>query len=106
MDTVLFEGYGLLITPWKLIGYFGVFMFTSRWFVQVWASKKAGRPTVPALFWVLSMMGSFLCLAYFTFGKNDSVGILAYLFPSFISAYNLKLELTHRKNTDAAGTEE
>lgn len=97
MDTILFENYGLVITPWKLIGYLGVFMFTSRWFVQVWASKKAGKPTVPVLFWVLSMCGSMLCLLYFTLGKNDSVGILAYLFPSFISAYNLKLEISHRK---------
>ncbi len=37
-----------------------------------------------------------MCLAYFVFGKNDSVGILAYLFPSGIAAYNLFLDRQHR----------
>ena len=97
MDETLIFIFGVRVTAWKLIGYGGVFMFTSRWFVQVWASKKAGRPVVPRLFWLLSMAGSLMCLLYFVFGKNDSVGVLAYLFPSAISGYNLYLDLTHSK---------
>ena len=100
MNETLIYILGVRVTAWKLIGYGGVFMFTSRWFIQVWASKKAGRPVVPRLFWFLSMAGSLMCLMYFIFGKNDSVGVLAYLFPSAISAYNLYLDLTHRKNSD------
>ena len=100
MNETLIYILGVRVTAWKLIGYGGVFMFTSRWFVQVWASKKAGRPVVPRLFWFLSMAGSLMCLMYFIFGKNDSVGVLAYLFPSAISAYNLYLDLTHQKNSD------
>ena len=94
-ETLLFI-FGVRITAWKLIGYGGVFMFTSRWFVQLWASRKAGRPVVPRLFWLLSMAGSLMCLFYFIFGKNDSVGVLAYLFPSVIAAYNLYLDITHK----------
>lgn len=97
MNETLFIFLGIRITAWKLIGYAGVFMFTSRWFVQVWASRQAGKPVVPILFWLLSVAGSLLCLFYFIFGKNDSVGILAYLFPSAISAYNLYLEIKYRK---------
>jgi lipid-A-disaccharide synthase-like uncharacterized protein len=41
----------------------------------------------------MSVSGSLLLLAYFTFGKNDSVGILSNLFPVFIALYNLYLEL-------------
>jgi len=89
---------GIRITAWKLVGYAGVFLFTSRWFVQVWASKRAKRPTIPRLFWLLSMAGSLLCLLYFVFGKNDSVGIMAYLFPCFVSGYNLYLDITHKRN--------
>ena len=98
MNEVLFEIFGIQVTAWKLIGYCGVLMFTGRWFVQLWASRKAGKPTMPRLFWLMSMMGSMLCLVYFIFGKNDSVGVLAYLFPSAVSAYNLYLDITHHKN--------
>ena len=31
------------VTPWKLIGYLGVFIFAARWLVQVIASHRAGR---------------------------------------------------------------
>lgn len=97
MDQVLIDIFGVEITAWKLIGYSGVLMFTGRWFVQLWASRKAGKPTMPRLFWIMSMSGSLLCLMYFIFGKNDSVGVLAYLFPSGVSAYNLYLDITHHK---------
>jgi lipid-A-disaccharide synthase-like uncharacterized protein len=98
MNETILILFGVRITAWKLIGYTGVFLFTSRWFVQVLASRRAKRPTIPRLFWVLSMAGSLLCLLYFVFGKNDSVGILAYLFPCFVSGYNLYLDITHQKN--------
>jgi len=98
MNETLVILFGVRVTAWKLVGYTGVFMFTSRWFVQVWASKRAKRPIIPRLFWLLSMAGSLLCLLYFVFGKNDSVGILAYLFPCFVSGYNLYLDITDKKN--------
>lgn len=100
MNEVITIIAGVHITAWKLIGYIGVLMFTSRWFLQLWASKKAGKPTMPRLFWVLSMAGSLLCLLYFVFGKNDSVGILAYIFPCCVSAYNLYLDITHSKKEE------
>ena len=101
MHTDLITFMGVTITGWKIVGYLGVFMFTSRWFLQMIASRKAGRPVVPRLFWILSMAGSLMCLAYFSFGKNDSVGILGYLFPSVVSLYNLILDTRHR-NKDKA----
>jgi lipid-A-disaccharide synthase-like uncharacterized protein len=45
------------------------------------------------MFWYMSVTGSVLLLAYFTFGKNDSVGILSNLFPALIAGYNLYLDL-------------
>jgi len=38
-----------------------------------------------------------LLLSYFTFGKNDSVGVLSNLFPAGVAAYNLVLDLKHKK---------
>ena len=98
MNDVIANVFGVVVTPWKLIGYLGVALFAGRWFVQMWASRRAGKPTMPVLFWYMSMSGSLLLLCYFIFGKNDSVGILSNLFPTFIAAYNLYLELTHRRD--------
>jgi len=87
----------LIITGWKIWGFCGVAMFTGRWFVQMFYSRRAGRPVLPLAYWFMSLTGSFMLLTYFLFGKNDSVGILSHLFPSFVASYNLLLELKHRK---------
>ncbi len=99
MNDVLLQfplfGKPVIITAWKLIGYAGVAIFAGRWFVQLAASHRAKRSTIPRLFWYMSLLGSVLLLSYFTFGKNDSVGILSNLFPSFIAGYNLFLDVRH-----------
>lgn len=102
MNNVLIQAFGVAVTPWKLIGYLGVALFAGRWFVQLWASRQTGKPVLPALFWYMSISGSALLLAYFVFGKNDSVGILSNLFPMFVALYNLRLHvrnLPERHNT-------
>ena len=95
---------GVTLTPWKLVGYAGVALFAGRWFVQLYYSRKRGKPVVPTVFWLMSISGSLLLLAYFTFGKNDSVGVLSNLFPAGVAAYNLYLDLVHKRaKREAAG---
>ena len=86
------------ITPWKAVGFLGMALFTSRWFVQVYATRKHKRVVMPLAIWILSVCGSVLLLAYFTVGKNDSVGILSNLFPVFVSVYNLMMHLRHHRD--------
>ena len=97
MDQHLYEGevFGrmLVITPWKIIGYTGVFLFGGRWFVQLAASRKHKKVIMPRLFWIMSLTGSVCLLSYFTLGKNDSVGILSNLLPAFVAGYNLYLDI-------------
>ena len=97
MLSILHHFHIPVLTVWKLIGYVGVGMFAGRWFVQMLASQRTGKPVMTRLFWIMSLVGSLLCLSYFTFGKNDSVGIISYLFPSAIACYNLILDSRHRK---------
>lgn len=94
--TAMF-GSELVVTPWKIIGYLGVFLFGGRWFVQFYYTRKHKRVVMPTAFWVMSVAGSFLQLSYFIFGKNDSVGVLSNLFPAFVAVYNLLLEMKHAK---------
>jgi lipid-A-disaccharide synthase-like uncharacterized protein len=81
------------VTPWKVVGFMGTFMFTGRWFVQLYYTRKYKRVVMPLSFWWMSVSGSALLLAYFVFGKNDSVGILSNFFPVFVSVYNLVTHL-------------
>lgn len=96
MNQVILQLHGVVFTPWKILGFIGVFMFGGRWAVQFVASRRVGRPVIPKLFWYMSIVGSLLQLMYFVFGKNDSVGVLSNLFPTFTAFYNLWLELKHR----------
>jgi lipid-A-disaccharide synthase-like uncharacterized protein len=102
MNEVIGNYLGVTVTPWKLVGYLGVALFAGRWLVQVYASRARGRPTLPRVFWYMSVTGSLLLLAYFTFGKNDSVGILSNLFPVFIAIYNLYLDLRRPRSDPSA----
>jgi len=100
MNQVLFHIHSIGVTPWKLVGYLGAFMFTSRWFVQLYYTRKLKRVVMPTMFWWLSVSGSVLLLSYFVFGKNDSVGIISNLFPTFVSVYNLIVDLRHRRDQE------
>ncbi|GAB2626890.1 lipid-A-disaccharide synthase N-terminal domain-containing protein [Novilysobacter erysipheiresistens] len=87
---------GLHLSIWKLIGWTGAFMFGGRWLVQFIASKRAGRPMIPRLFWYMSLIGSTMTLSYFIFSHNqDSVGVIQNLFPAFTAAYSLHLDIRH-----------
>jgi lipid-A-disaccharide synthase-like uncharacterized protein len=102
MNETLFHIGVLSVTPMKLIGYAGTFLFGGRWYLQYHASRKLKRSVIPRSFWYLSLIGSACQLAYFIFGKNDSVGVLSNLFPSFVAAYNLYLDITHQRRSEAA----
>ena len=90
--------FNVVVTPWKLIGYLGVLLFAGRWVVQVIATKRHGRPAFPGLFWTMSMAGSALLLAYFVWGKNDSVGVMSNLFPMAVAGYNFFMHQRHKRS--------
>jgi Predicted membrane protein len=72
-------------------------MFGGRWLVQFVASKRAGKPVIPRLFWYMSVVGSLMTLSYFLFSaKQDSVGVLQNIFPAFTALYSLYLDVKHR----------
>ena len=91
------EWTGLHMSPWKIIGLVGALMFGGRWLVQFVASRRAGKPVIPRLFWYMSLLGSAMTLSYFLFSsKQDAVGVVQNLFPSFTAAYSLWLDIRHR----------
>ena len=101
MDEPIVELFNVVVTPWKLIGYLGVLLFAGRWVVQMFATSRHGRPAFPGLFWTMSLAGSVLLLAYFVWGKNDSVGVLSNLFPAAVASYNFMM---HRRAKRSDGS--
>ena len=102
MKDVIVVAFGVTITPWKIVGFVGALMFAGRWLVQAWATRRAGRPTIPRSFWIISLLGSAMVSSYFVWGKNDAVGILTNVLPASVAFYNLMLDIRHaRSNANA-----
>ena len=93
--------FGVAVTPWKIIGLAGALMFAARWLVQAWATKRAGRPTIPRSFWIISLSGSAMVTGYFIWGKNDAVGVLTNLLPASVAIYNLVMDIRSGRRSPA-----
>ena len=79
---------------WKCIGFAGIATFGTRFLVQWLYSERHGESKVPVIFWWQSLIGTFLCLAYFL-RQQDSVGIAGYLLN--VIPYSRNLVLVYRK---------
>jgi lipid-A-disaccharide synthase-like uncharacterized protein len=101
MHKKIINLFGIHVSIWKMIGYLGMAIFASRWFVQMHASRKARKPVMNRMFWMMSLTGSLLLLSYFIFGKPDSVGVLSNSFPSLVALYNLYLDIRHHNELKA-----
>lgn len=100
MNSPLFQILNVVVTPWKLIGYFAVLLFAGRWIVQMLATRAAGKPVIPVTFWSMSLAGSGLLCAYFIWGRSDSVGLIANVFPMGVAIYNLVIDWQARRASD------
>jgi lipid-A-disaccharide synthase-like uncharacterized protein len=81
---------------WKVIGWMGNAVFSSRFLLQWYATEKKKQVVVPTLFWWLSLAGSLLLLIY-ALRQTDSVFIFAYLFPWVPYTRNLIIHYRHKK---------
>jgi lipid-A-disaccharide synthase-like uncharacterized protein len=73
---------------WLGVGLLGQLAFSARFAVQWLASERARRSVVPTTFWVLSIAGSMLLLAYSIY-RRDPVFILGQSAGLAIYARNL-----------------
>jgi lipid-A-disaccharide synthase-like uncharacterized protein len=97
MKDVIGHFFGVVVTPWKLVGFIGALMFAGRWLVQALATRRAGRPMIPRSFWIISLAGSAMVTSYFIWGKNDAIGVLTNLLPASVAFYNLIMDIRHSR---------
>ena len=102
MRDVIGIVFGITVTPWKIIGFVGALMFAARWLVQALATRRAGRPTIPRSFWIISLTGSAMVTSYFIWGKNDAIGVLTNLLPASVALYNLVMDIRHHRSATNA----
>ena len=72
-----------------LIGYCAQGLFSMRFVVQWIASERAGRSVVPMTFWVFSIGGGLMLLAYAVY-RRDPVFIIGQAFGVFVYLRNLQ----------------
>lgn len=103
MDWLWFQGKFLGIDwhPWKVVGWLGNLIFSTRFFVQWYATERRGQVVIPSAFWWLSLAGSLMLLLYALVYQRDSVFIFAYAFTWIPYIRNLMI---HRKYKASQGT--
>ena len=77
-------------TVWFAVGLVGQILFGSRFVLQWLASERARRSIVPKHFWLLSIAGSIVLLAYAIY-RRDPIFILGQGAGLLIYARNLVL---------------
>jgi lipid-A-disaccharide synthase-like uncharacterized protein len=75
---------------WIALGFAGQLLFTGRFLVQWIASERKKKSVVPIHFWILSLGGSLILLAY-AIHRRDPVFVLGQSAGSFIYIRNLML---------------
>jgi len=89
--------FGIDWSVWKVVGWVGNLIFSSRFIVQWYATEKRRQVVVPQAFWWLSLFGA-LTLLFYSVHQRDSVFIFAYAFSWFPYMRNLVI---HRRNKAA-----
>jgi lipid-A-disaccharide synthase-like uncharacterized protein len=84
---------------WVMFGLGGQLLFTARFLVQWIASERAGRSTIPILFWYFSLGGGLTLFAY-AIHRGDPVFILGQSLGVFIYLRNLWLIYAERRRAD------
>jgi lipid-A-disaccharide synthase-like uncharacterized protein len=79
------------ITPIIVLGFFAQSLFGSRLVVQWIQSERKGKVVSPTVFWVLSLMASFLFLIYGVL-QHDAVILIGQTFSYYIYVRNLQLK--------------
>jgi lipid-A-disaccharide synthase-like uncharacterized protein len=83
---------------WHLIGFGGLILFNSRFWVQWWLAEKHKTSYLGPTFWWMSLIGDLFCLAYFLSIK-DPVNIVGAAFGFIPYLRNLMLIYKSRKSS-------
>ena len=96
VGNYLWDVFVVSLDWWVLLGFAAQALFTARFLVQWIASEKMGKSVVPLAFWLFSIGGGVLLLAYALYRK-DPVFIAGQAFGVFVYLRNLQFVLRERR---------
>jgi lipid-A-disaccharide synthase-like uncharacterized protein len=88
------------VVLWQVVGFFGQALFFTRFLVQWIASERNKKSVVPVSFWLFSLGGSLVLLAY-SIHRQDPVFIAGQSLGFVIYSRNLVLLRNARTKTAA-----
>lgn len=77
---------------WEILGVSGLFLFSSRFFIQWWETERLGESHLSPTFWSVSLIGAFLSSIYFWYSW-DLINLMGPIFGSLSAVRNLILSL-------------
>lgn len=101
VGAYLIDVFFIRLDWWVLLGLIAQALFTMRFLVQWIASERAGHSVIPLAFWLFSIGGGILLLAYALY-RRDVVFIAGQAFGVFVYLRNLYFVLHDRKAVTAA----
>lgn len=84
---------------WEILGWVGMATFSTRFFVQWYATERKRQVVVPVAFWWLSLIGSLLMLAYALLTHRGWVVVCSYAFTWIPYLRNLVIHVRHKSAT-------
>jgi lipid-A-disaccharide synthase-like uncharacterized protein len=90
------HGYLDISWSWHLIGFCGLLLFGSRFWVQWWCAEQRKTSYLGSTFWWISLFGEGLCLLYF-FNIQDPVNAIGPAFGMIPYVRNLILIYRQKK---------
>lgn len=94
------KGHSQLTLAWHLLGFLGLALFSSRFWVQWWCAEIHRESYLSAGFWWVSLIGEGICLVYFL-RIHDAVNFIG---PAFaMIPYIRNLMLIYRKPARGMG---
>lgn len=100
----VYQVFVVRMDAWVVFGLAAQVVFACRFVVQWIASERAGRSVVPTSFWLISIVGGLMTLAY-GFKRREPVLIVGQLLASAIYLRNLALILRERRSARASTRE-
>lgn len=84
------------LTWWAALGFFGQFVFASRFIVQWIHAERVKRSEIPVVFWYISLIGGIVTFIY-AVHRADLVFMLGQGSGLFVYARNLHLIYSERR---------